>query len=78
MNQYRKLSTQQEKYLLKAADLIYRTYLSGVDEIYQWRLNSERTFIEKILTHRGYDLYNDADRLNSVKSLISHIERKNY
>lgn len=78
MSQYRTLTTEQEKYLIKASKLIYTTYLSGVDSIYQWRLNSERTFIEKILTNRSYDLYYDADRLNSVKNLISHIQRKDY
>lgn len=78
MSQYKKLTEKQEKYLLKSSKLIYTTYLSGVDSIYQWRLNSERTFIEKILTNRSYDLYYDADRLNSVKNLISHIKRNDY
>lgn len=78
MSQYRTLTTEQEKYLLKASKLIYTTYLSGVDSIYQWRLNSERTFIEKILINRHYDLYYDADRLNSVKNLLGYIERKDY
>jgi hypothetical protein len=78
MSQYRTLTTEQEKYLLKASKIIYTTYLSGVDSIYQWRLNSERTFIEKILMNRNYDLYYDADRLNSVKNLLGYIQRKDY
>ena len=78
MSQYRTLTTEQEQYLLKASELINKTYWSGVDNIYQWRLGSEGIFIDKVLSNRSYDLYYDADRLNSIKNLLGYIQRNDY
>ena len=74
MSQYKYLTTQQERYLLLSLDTIQETIKNGVDKVYQWDLNREVNFIEKILTNRAYDMYYDADRLNSIKNLINYIE----
>ena len=73
-----RLNDKQEEYLIKASELINKTYWSGVDNIYQWRLRSEGIFIDKVLSNHSYDLYYDADRLNSIKNLLGYIKRNDY
>ena len=77
MSQYSYLSPKQERYLLLSIDTLNDTISKGIDRVYQWDLQREVKFLEKILDKRAYDMYYDADRLNSIKNLINHIDRYN-
>ena len=77
MSQYRYLTTQQERYLLLSVDTLINTISKGIDKVYQWDLKREVNFLEKVIDNRAYDMYYDADRLNSIKNLINHIDRYN-
>lgn len=78
MSQYKTLTTNQEKYLLKAVKKIYKEYVSGVGMVYQWNLQNEIKFLNEILSMRTYSLQYDSDRLNSIKNLVGYIERQDY
>lgn len=75
MSQYSYLSPKQERYILSSVDTLEQTLNKGVTNIYQWDLQREIRFLNKIIEKRAYDIYYDADRLNSIKNLIGHIER---
>jgi len=77
MSQYRYLTTQQERYLLLSVDTLINTISKGIDKVYQWDLQREVNFLEKVIDNRTYDMCYDAGRLNSIKHLINHIDRYN-
>lgn len=73
MSQYKYLTTQQERYLLLSVDKLKDTITKGIDKVYQWDLQREVKFVNKVLSDRAYDMFYDADRLNSIKNLINHL-----
>ena len=73
MSQYKYLTTQQERYLLLSVDKLEDTITKGIDKVYQWDLQREVKFVNKVLSDRAYDMFYDADRLNSIKNLINHL-----
>ena len=74
MSGYRTLTDTQEKFLLKCVQSIETVYEGGTSHVYQWELASEMRFIDKILSNRVYDLFYDADRLNSLGNLYGYIK----
>lgn len=75
MSQYRTLTQEQEKFLLKCAGIIEKESKGGTSHVYQWELASEMRFIHKILSSRSYDIYYDTDRLNSLGNLYGYIKK---
>lgn len=77
MFQYKHLTTQQERYLLLSVDKLEKSFTNGIDKVYNWDLQREIKFVNKVLSDGAYDLFYDADRLNSIKNLISYIDNMN-
>ena len=71
----RVLSFDQESFLLKCVLLIEGEYKRGTMMVYQWDLQREIKFIDRILSDREYDLLEDADRLNSIRNLYGYIKK---
>jgi hypothetical protein len=71
----RVLSFDQESFLLKCVLLIEGEYKKGTMMVYQWDLQREIKFIDRILSDREYDLLEDADRLNSIRNLYKSIKK---
>ena len=71
----RVLSFDQEDFLLKCVILIEGEYKRGTMMVYQWDLQREIKFIDRILSDREYDLLEDADRLNSIRNLYGYIKK---
>lgn len=71
----RVLSFDQESFLLKCVLLIEGEYKRGTMMVYQWDLQREIKFIDRILSDREYDLLEDADRLNSIRNLYTYIKK---
>ena len=78
MNQYSYLSPKQERYILLSIDKLKDAIANGLNKLYEWDLQKEVRFLEKIIDKRAYDIFYDADRLNSIKNLIGYIDNKNY
>ena len=78
MSEYSYLSPKQERYLLLSVDKLEDTITKGIDKIYQWDLQREVKFVNKVLSDRAYDMFYDSDRLNSIQNLINHIDNKSY
>lgn len=66
-------------FLLKCVKLIEKEFHSGTFSathmIYQWDLQREKRFINRVLSDRGYDLLEDADRLNSIRNLYGNLKK---
>jgi hypothetical protein len=75
MSQYKTLTDTQEKFLLKCTRAIEKECGGGTSHVYQWELESEMRFINKILSNRVYDLFYDSDRLNSLGNLYGYIKK---
>ena len=73
--QYKTLNDKQKKFLLKCHSKIEETILQGATHVYQWELERELKFINKILSDRQYDIYYDSDRLNSLGNLYKYITK---
>ena len=69
------LSFDQEEFLLKCVKLIEREFESGPQMVYQWDLQQEKRFIYRVLSDREYGVLEDADRLNSIRNLYSHVKK---
>ena len=69
------LSFIQEEWLLKCVKLIEKEYKRGTMMIYQWDLQQEIKFIDRVLSDREYDIMNDTDRLNSIRNLYGYIKK---
>lgn len=67
------LSFDQESFLLKCVLLIEKEWKSGTMMIYQWDLQKEIGFINRVLSDREYSIHDDADKLNSIRNLYNHI-----
>ena len=74
----RVLSFDQESFLLKCVLLIEGEYKRGTTMIYQWDLQKEIWFIDRVLSDREYSIHDDADRLNSIRSLYTYIKKRVY
>ena len=75
MGGYKTITLEQEKFLLKCARVIEKESNGGTTHVYQWELESEMRFINKILSNRVYDLFYDSDRLNSLGNLYGYIKK---
>ena len=71
----RVLSFDQESFLLKCVLLIEGEYKRGTMMIYQWDLQKEIWFIDKVLSDREYSIHDDADKLNSLRNLYTYIKK---
>ena len=71
----RVLSFDQENFLLKCALRIDYEYKSGTTHVYNWDLQKEMRFIDRVLSDREYSIHDDADRLNSIRNLYSYIKK---
>ena len=71
----RVLSFDQEEWLLKCVNLIEGEYKKGTMMIYQWDLQKEIWFIDKVLSDREYSIHDDADKLNSLRNLYTYIKK---
>ena len=71
----RVLSFDQEEWLLKCVNLIEGEYKKGTMMIYQWDLQKEMWFIDKVLSDREYSIHDDADKLNSLRNLYTYIKK---
>ena len=71
----RVLSFDQESFLLKCVLLIEGEYKRGTMMIYQWDLQKEMWFIDKVLSDREYSIHDDADKLNSLRNLYTYIKK---
>jgi hypothetical protein len=71
----RVLSFDQEDFLLKCVKLIESEFESGTHRIYQWDLQREKRFIYRVLSDREYDLFEDADKLNSLRNLYGYLKK---
>ena len=76
----RVLSFDQESFLLKCVLLIEgvykKEYKGGSTMIYQWDLQKEIWFIDRVLSDREYSIHDDADRLNSIRNLYIYLKKK--
>jgi len=73
--QYKDINDKQKKFLLKCHSKIGETIMGGATHVYQWELERELKFINKILSDRQYDIYYDSDRLNSLGNLYKYITK---
>ena len=71
----RVLSFDQESFLLKCVLLIEGEYKKGTMMIYQWDLQKEIWFIDRVLSDREYSIHDDADKLNSIRNLYKSIKK---
>ena len=71
----RVLSFDQESFLLKCVLLIEGEYKKGTMMVYQWDLQKEIWFIDRVLSDREYSIHDDADRLNSIRNLYGYIKK---
>ena len=71
----RVLSFDQESFLLKCVLRIEKEYKSGTMMIYQWDLQKEIWFIDRVLSDREYSIHDDADRLNSIRNLYKNLKK---
>jgi hypothetical protein len=71
----RVLSFDQESFLMECVLLIEKEYKGGTMMIYQWDLQKEMWFIDRVLSDREYSIYDDSDRLNSIRNLYSYIKK---
>ena len=69
----RVLSFDQESFLLKCVLRIEKEYKSGNKMLYQWDLQKEIWFIDRVLSDREYSIHEDADRLNSLRNLYKNL-----
>ena len=71
----RVLSFDQESFLLKCVLLIEGEYKKGTMMVYQWDLQKEIWFIDRVLSDREYSIHDDADRLNSIRNLYIGLKK---
>ena len=75
----RVLSFDQESFLLKCVLRIEKEwkkeYKGGSTMIYQWDLQKEIWFIDRVLSDREYSIHDDADRLNSLRNLYRYLTK---
>ena len=71
----RVLSFDQESFLLKCVLLIEKEWKSGTTMIYQWDLQKEIWFIDRVLSDREYSIQDDADKLNSLRNLYGYLKK---
>ena len=78
MSQYRNLTNEQESFLVKCWEVIstWSTKNQPTTQYLQWNLEQEVKFITKVLNHRVYDLFYDADRLNSLGNLYRYLKKE--
>ena len=77
MSQYRNLTEEQESFLVKCWKEINTWSVRNQSYSYkQWELEREMKFISKVLTDRVYDLFYDADRLNSLGNLYRYLKKE--
>jgi hypothetical protein len=78
MSQYRNLTRNQEDFLIKCWDILNGWYLENKRNpiYYNWDVYKEMRFINKVLNDGEYDLYYDADRLNSLGNLYRYLKVK--
>jgi len=77
MSQYRNLSINQEEFLTKCWKVINTWSVRNQSYSYnQWELEREMKFISKVLNDRVYDLFYDADRLNSLGNLYRYLKKE--
>jgi hypothetical protein len=69
------LSFIQEEWLLKCVKLIEKEYKRGTMMIYQWDLQQEIKFIDRVLSDREYSIHDDADKLNSLRNLYKNLKK---
>ena len=69
------LSFIQEEWLLKCVKLIEKEYKRGTMMIYQWDLQKEIWFIDRVLSDREYSIHDDADKLNSLRNLYKNLKK---
>ena len=74
----RVLSFDQEEWLLKCVKLIEKERKSGTTHVYNWELQKEIWFIDRVLSDREYSIHDDSDRLNSLRSLYTYIKKRVY
>ena len=71
----RVLAYYQESFLLKCVNLIEGEYKKGTTMLYQWDLQKEIWFIDRVLSDREYSIHDDADRLNSIRTLYKYLKK---
>ena len=71
----RVLSFDQEEWLLKCVNLIEKEWKGGTTMIYQWDLQKEIWFIDRVLSDREYSIHDDADKLNSLRNLYRYLTK---
>lgn len=71
----RVLSFDQESFLLKCVLRIEKEYKGGTTMIYQWDLQQEIRFIDRVLSDREYSIHDDADKLNSIRNLYGYLKK---
>lgn len=78
MSQYRNLTGNQEDFLGKCWNVLNDWYIENQENpiYYNWDVYKEMRFISKVLNDRMYDLYYDADRLNSLGNLYRYLKVK--
>jgi hypothetical protein len=78
MSQYRNLTNEQESFLVKCWEVIsnWSTKNQPTTQYLQWNLELEVKFITKVLNDRVYDLFYDADRLNSLGNLYRYLKKE--
>ena len=77
MSQYRNLTIEQESFLTKCWKVINTWTIKNESYSYhQWELEREMKFIRKVLNDRVYDLFYDADRLNSLGNLYRYLKKE--
>lgn len=70
MRSIRELTIDQRKFLTKLKGRLEWVYTDlGYEMIYQFHLLRELEFINVILVRNEYSIYEDSDKLNSLRSL---------
>ena len=68
----KRLDTTKVEWIDIFFDTIYKYYCKGNNTVYQWELQKELKFLKYIKTAGEYT-FEEADRLNAIKNLYTHI-----
>lgn len=73
----KKFTKEQMIWLSECQDIIYKYYTKGNGHVYQWNLQRELNYIDKLVKVEEYDSHYETDRLNSYRDLIRYIRLDN-
>lgn len=71
---YTEITEKKLKWINKFYDTIYDYYCSGHNTVFLWNLQHELKFLRYIKNNGEYT-FDEADKLNSIKTLYQYIKQ---